>query len=184
MSYMSRLTREIWLIVVFITVIWCVFFFDQLLPLEIFGLRPRNVFGLVGIPSMTFLHGSLSHILSNTFPLATLLLLLVSSRANSMLVVVLIILIGGAMLWLLGDGRTIHIGASLLVFGLAGFLLTNGFFIERKLLTVLISIFVLFSYGGALLSGVVPWQKGISWDGHLYGLIAGVIVAFCVANKR
>ena len=183
MSYLSRLKRELWWIVIFVVAIWCVFVIDQVLPLETFGLKPRSMFGLIGIASMTFLHGSLSHIISNTFPLFTLLLLLVSSRANSLAVVVMTVCIGGALLWIFGNPRTIHIGASLLVFGLAGFLLVSGFFFERKISTTIISIFVLLSYGGALISGIAPWQKGVSWDGHLYGFIAGSIVAFVMSRQ-
>lgn len=184
MSYLSRLKREFWWVVIFVVAIWCAFIIDQVLPLEAFGLRPRSLFGLIGIPSMTFLHGNMSHIISNTLPLVTLLLLLVSSRANSFVVIVMIVCIGGGLLWLFGNPRTIHIGASLLVFGLAGFLLINGFFFERKVLTTIISIFVLLSYGGALISGIAPWQKGVSWDGHLYGFMAGVIVAYLSSIKR
>lgn len=183
MSYLSRLKREFWWIVIFIISIWCVFIIDQVLPLEAFGLRPRSVFGLIGIPAMTFLHGSLSHIFSNTFPLITLLLLLVSTRANGITVITMIVCLGGSLLWILGGSGTNHIGASLLVFGLAGFLLTNGFFFERKIVTTIISVFVLLSYGGVLISGFAPWQRGVSWDGHLYGFIAGAVVAYLLSIK-
>jgi membrane associated rhomboid family serine protease len=70
------------------------------------------------------------------------------------------------------------------VFGLAGFLLTNGFFFEPKVVSTAISFFVLVSYGGALLAGVAPWQKGISWDGHLYGFAAGALTAYLLAKRQ
>ena len=59
-------------------------------------------------------------------------------------------------------------GASLLVFGLAVFLIVSGI-LEKRLIPVLISLFVAFTYGGILLSGIAPWQQGVSWDGHLFG---------------
>ena len=182
MSYIDRLKREIGWICLFIIIIWLVFFVDQILPLERLGLRPRSVFGLIGVGAMTFLHGSWSHIISNTFPLATLLFLLVSSRANSAAIVVFITIFGGLLLWLFGGSGFIHIGASLLVFGLIGFLLTTGLFFERQVLSLMISLFVLFSYGGSLIIGVLPVQEGVSWEGHLYGFVAGVLVAYL--NKR
>lgn len=182
MSYMERLKKEFVWIAIFIASIWIVYIFDQFLPLESFGLRPRSVFGAVGIVGMTFLHGSLSHIVSNTVPLITLLLILVGSRANSAFIVILITLIGGLLLWILGSAN-LHIGASLLVFGLIGFLLINGFFFERKVSTILISIFVFVSYSGTVLIGVIPSQRGISWDGHLCGFIAGVIVAYIFSRS-
>lgn len=184
MSYFGRLKREVIWIGLFIGSIWLIFMLDQFLPLESLGLRPRKLLGAIGIVTMTFLHGSLSHILSNTFPLLMLLLLLVGSKANSALIIVMITLIGGIMLWLLGSANTIHIGASLLVFGLLGFLLINGFFFERNIITIAISIFILFSYGGSIMAGFSPWQKGVSWDGHLYGFIAGVIVAYLDKKRK
>ena len=182
MNYIDRLKREILWIGMFIAIIWLVFFLDQILPLESFGLRPRNIFGLTGVAAMTFLHGSWSHIMSNTFPLVTLLFLLVSSRANSAAIVIFITIFGGLLLWLLGGSGSIHIGASLLVFGLIGFLLTTGLFFERQALSIMVSLLVLFSFGGSLVIGVLPIQEGVSWEGHLYGFIAGIIVAYL--NKK
>ena len=182
MKYIDRLKQEILWIGVFIVIIWLVFLLDQFLPLENLGLRPRNTFGLIGVAAMTFLHGSWGHIIGNTFPLITLLFLLVSSRANSVVIVFFITILGGLLLWLFGGSGSIHIGASLLVFGLIGFLLTTGLFFERQFLSLLISLFVLFSYGGSLIIGVLPVQIGVSWEGHLYGFIAGVVVAYL--NKK
>ena len=178
MSYFNKVKREIAWIATFQFFIWAVFILDQLLPLEAFGLRPRSLFGLIGIPSMAFLHGNLSHILSNTLPLLTLLLLLASFRCKSIPLVIAIVLIGGILLWLVGKPNSIHIGASLLVFGLAGYLITNGLFFQRKVINTIICIIVLFSYGGALFSGFSPWQQGVSWDGHLCGFIAGIAAAY------
>ena len=182
MKYFQRLKREILWIGVFLGIIWLVFLLDQFLPLESYGLRPRNIFGLTGVAAMTFLHGSLGHIMSNTVPLITLLILLASSRANSVLIVILITILGGLLLWLFGFSGRIHIGASLLVFGLIGFLITSGLFFERKFVSLLISAFVLFSYGGSLVIGVLPVQQGVSWEGHLYGFVSGVVVAYL--NKK
>ena len=164
-------------IAIFIALIWLVFIFDLVLPLEKLGLIPRSLQGLIGIVSMTFLHGNFAHIIGNTLPLATLLALVAGSRANSKEIVIMIMLLGGVLLWLFGRGQSIHIGASLLIFGLASFLMVSGF-IEKRTVPMLISLFVAFSYGGTLLMGVLPWQEGVSWDGHLFGAIAGVAVAY------
>ena len=182
--YLSRLKKESFLIVLFILTIWIVFFLDRFLPLEMLGLRPRNISGLVGVFTMSFLHGDLPHILSNTFPLIVLLLMLVGSRHNSVVIVIAVSILGGFILWTLGSSGTLHIGASLLVFGLAGFLLTSGFFFEPRPVSTMISFIVLIGYGGALMSGFAPWQKGVSWDGHLYGFVAGTIVAFLMSKRR
>lgn len=182
MNNKHRVRDELRWIFAFVSLIWCVFFLDQFLPLETLGLVPRRVSGLAGVGSMTFLHTDLSHLLGNTLPLITLLLLLAGSRANSIVIVCVITLGGGLLLWTFGRSGTVHIGASLLVFGLVAYLIVSGL-IERRPLALVLSVLVAFLYGGTLLSGVLPWQKGVSWDGHLFGVIAGVISAFLFNNK-
>jgi membrane associated rhomboid family serine protease len=182
-NYTHTIKEELKSILLFVGVIWAVFLLDFFLPLEKLGLIPRDLGGIVGILTMTFLHGDFAHILSNFVPLVIMLLLLAGSKANSALIVVTIIAVGGLLLWLFGRGNTLHIGASLLVFGLAVFLIVSGI-LEKRLVPVLISLFVAFTYGGILLSGIAPWQEGnVSWDGHLFGGIGGAIAAWLFVGK-
>jgi len=170
-------------VLIFVGVIWLVFFADWALPLsEMFALVPRSFARLPGIIAMTFLHGDLSHLLANTVPLVVLLTLLAGSRANSWQTVTMIVIVGGVLLWLFGRNGTdshvvSHIGASLLVFGLITFFLAAAWF-EMRVVSIVIALLVGVLYGWSLLGGVVPMQRGVSWDGHLCGAIAGVIVAF------
>lgn len=170
-------------VLAFVAVIWVAFFADWALPLsEWFALIPRDLARLPGIVAMTFLHGNLGHLLSNTVPLIILLTLLSGSRANSWQTVAMIVVTGGALLWLFGRNGTdshvvSHIGASLLVFGLITFFLAAAWF-EMRVVSIVIAVLVGVLYGWSLLFGVVPMQRGVSWDGHLCGAIAGVIVAF------
>jgi membrane associated rhomboid family serine protease len=172
-----KIKEEAVAIFAFIAFIWAVYFLDLILPLEKLGLIPRDGGGLFGIVAMTFLHGSYQHLMSNTVPLIALLALLAGSRADSKKVVAIIMLLGGALLWLFGRGDYVHIGASLLVFGLAVFLVVSGI-IEKRTLPMIISVVVALVYGTSLLSGIMPWQQGISWDGHLMGGIAGGVTAW------
>ncbi|MGB5599836.1 MAG: rhomboid family intramembrane serine protease, partial [Thiothrix litoralis] len=89
----------------------------------------------------------------------------------------LVTVLGGLLLWLFGRGHSLHIGASGLVFGLAVFLIVSGI-LEKRTVPLLVSIFVAFTYGTTLLAGILPWQQGVSWDGHLFGGIAGGLVAW------
>lgn len=170
-------------VLTFVVVIWVAFFADWALPLsEWFALIPRDLSRLPGIIAMTFLHGSIGHLLSNTVPLIILMTLLSGSRANSWQTVAMIVVTGGALLWLFGRNGTdshivSHIGASLLVFGLITFFLAAAWF-EMRVVSIVIAVLVGVLYGGSLLWGVVPMQRGVSWDGHLCGAIAGIIVAF------
>jgi membrane associated rhomboid family serine protease len=170
-------------IIAFVGAIWVVFLVDLVIPYDLaaFGVTPRKLAGLVGIPAMPFLHASWQHIISNTLPLLVLLVLLAGSKARSWLVVVEIVLLGGALLWLLGRPAT-HVGASGLIFGLIAFLIVSGL-LERRLVPLFISLVVGFVYGGSLLSGIVPrLNSPVSWDGHLCGAIAGGAIAFFLAR--
>lgn len=164
----------------FIALIWIIFGLDRFLTLEQYGLIPRTGRGLIGIIAMPFLHSDLGHIISNTIPLTVSLLLLAGSRANSGAIVVLITLLGGTGLWVFGR-EAIHIGASGLVFGLIAFHIFSGIF-ERRFKSIAIALLIGGLYAGTLLNGVLPFQKGVSWDGHLLGAIAGAIVAAITAK--
>ncbi len=118
--------RDLTGIAIFLAAIWIVFILDRFLPLEEFGLVPREPRGLIGIIAMPFLHGDFRHLLGNSIPLAVTLLLLAGSRANSNAIVALIVVLGGIGLWLFGR-TALHIGASGLVFGLIAFHIFAGF---------------------------------------------------------
>jgi len=179
-EHVHSLRSDLTGIALFVGVIWLVFIADIFLPLESFGLIPRSLKGLIGIVTIPFLHGNLQHILANTVPLIVLLCLLAGSRANSIDIVVFISVVAGVLLWLFGQ-PAIHIGASVLVFGLIGFLVCAGFF-EKRLLSALIAIGVAITYGSTLFFGISPFQKGVSWDGHLFGAIAGGMIAYYIAG--
>lgn len=164
----------------FIAAIWAVFALDYFLPLEKLGLVPRTFRGLTGIVAMPFLHGDFKHLLGNSIPLAVTVMLLAGSRANSRLIVLMIALLCGAGLWLFGR-TALHIGASGLVFGLIAFHVFAGVF-EKRLQSVIIACIVGLLYASTLLKGVIPFQNGVSWEGHLIGAFSGVLVALLVSR--
>lgn len=157
-----------------------VFLLDQ--RLNSFGLRPRTVAGLFGIALMPFLHGGLSHLTANTLPFLVLGGLVILRRMRDFFTVTLVtLLVTGLGLWLLGNGRTVYIGASGLVFGYFGFLLVRGYF-DRNVQSIAIAIVVFLFYGG-LLWGLVPHNHpGVSWAAHFLGFIGGAVAARMVAN--
>ncbi|UJS24568.1 rhomboid family intramembrane serine protease [Thiothrix winogradskyi] len=181
-SHIHRIREELPLVLLFLATIWGVFLLDRILPLERLGLIPRDLGGLIGIVTMPFLHSNFTHLLNNTVPLAVLLTLLAGSRTDSRAAVALVAVVGGVLLWLFGRGHSLHIGASGLVFGLAVFLIVSGA-LERRIVPLLVSAFVAFTYGTTLLTGISPWQAGVSWDGHLLGGVAGGLVAWLLVRK-
>jgi len=164
----------------FIALIWIVFALDRVLPLETYGLVPRTLKGLTGIVAMPFLHGDFKHLLGNTVPLAVTMMLLAGSRANSGAIVTIITLLSGIGLWLFGR-TALHIGASGLVFGLIAFHVCAGIF-EKRLESVILSVVVGLLYASTILQGIVPFQRGVSWEGHLIGAIVGAFVALMVSR--
>jgi membrane associated rhomboid family serine protease len=97
-------------------------------------------------------------------------------------VTAIVMLVSGLGTWLFAPAYTLHIGASGVVFGYLGFLLSRGLF-ERSIGSILMSVVVGVLYGGAIW-GILPGQIGISWQGHLFGLIGGVIAARMLAKPR
>jgi len=160
--------------------IWVIFILDRALPLEKFGVLPREVSGLFGIVSMPFLHGDWKHIVNNSWPLLILLNILANTTRYFWQVISGITIGSGILLWLLGRSA-MHIGASGLVFGLIGYLLIAGF--KTKQAIPLMGSAIVFSlYGGIIFSGISPFQTGVSWEGHLFGLIVGALLAWKTAD--
>ena len=171
-------------ILVFIAILWITFVGDWLTgwQLQYYGLQPRTLRGLIGIAMMPLLHGSFGHLLGNSISLIILLPLLAGSRASTLKTSLIIVLLSGSLLWIFGT-PALHIGASGLIYGLICFLLGAGYF-ERRIMSAIIALVVLFFYGTTLVFGVLPFiNPGISWDGHLMGAIAGGSLAFVQAKQ-
>jgi membrane associated rhomboid family serine protease len=151
--------------------------------LDRYGIRPRNVDGLWGILAAPLLHVGWLHLAANTLPFVVLGWLVMLRRVSDFVVVTLLaVLIGGLGVWVFGAGNSVHLGASGLIFGYLGYLLARGYF-ERSLWAVLVGVVALVLYGGVLW-GVLPGQPGISWQGHLFGFIGGVVAARLLAAER
>ncbi|MEL6939586.1 MAG: rhomboid family intramembrane serine protease [Cyanobacteria bacterium J06598_1] len=151
--------------------------------LNAFGIRPRDPQGLWGILFAPFLHGDLLHLLSNTVPFVVLSwLIMLRATEDWLAVTVLAALVGGLGTWLFGQSGSVHIGASGVIFGYFGFLLARGYF-ERSFVAIALSVLVTFLYGG-LIFGVLPGQPGISWEGHLFGFVGGILAAKLMSKPR
>ena len=144
--------------------------------LDRFGIHPRSLDGLWGILFAPLLHGGFGHLIANTIPMIVLSFLIMLRRKRDWVIVSAVsALVGGLGIWLIGAGNSVHIGASILVFGYLGYMLSRGIF-ERRFWPIVGSVAVFFLYGGALF-GVLPGQAGISWEGHLFGFVGGVLSA-------
>ena len=151
--------------------------------LDQYGIIARELRGLPGIVLAPFLHLGFGHLIANTIPLAMLGTLIAFGGARRLFsVTVIVVLLGGFGTWLLSPPNSVTIGASGLVFGYAGYLVSRALF-TRRFGQFVIGVAVVLIWGGALLSGLVP-QEGISWQGHLCGGIAGIIAAAMLGRDR
>lgn len=170
----------------FVAIFWLLEILDQFVfrgSLDIFGIIPHQVIGLRGILFAPFLHGDFSHLIANTVPFLILgWLVMLQETSDFFIVTGLTMLVGGLGVWLFAAPRSIHIGASILIFGYLGFLLLRGYF-QRNIPSILLSILVFLLYGGTIW-GVLPSRPGISWQGHLFGFLGGVLAAKLIATEK
>jgi membrane associated rhomboid family serine protease len=168
-------------------IMWLVFLVDRSTNYDFYkwGVRPGFTEGWKGIFFMPFIHGQkdFAHIVNNSFPTFVLLSTLIYFYREIAVYVVLFIWFGGGfLLWYLAQNTgSYHIGMSGVIYGLFGFLLVSGF-LRKYLPLQAISLFVAFLYG-SLVWGIFPMEQGISWEGHLFGFIVGIVTAFAFRKK-
>ncbi|GAB2814214.1 rhomboid family intramembrane serine protease [Streptomyces daliensis] len=151
--------------------------------LDTFGVEPRRLDELVDVIPAAFMHFGFGHLMANTVPLLVLGFLAALRGTGRFLAVALtIIVVSGLGVWLIAPSGSNTAGASGLVFGLFGYLLVRGF-VDRRITDVALGGVVALFYG-SILWGVLPTNEGVSWQGHLFGLIGGVLAAFMTSSTR
>jgi membrane associated rhomboid family serine protease len=181
----GRISGGIKLLIALVGLMWLSEIVDTALhgELDRYGIVARDPDGLVGIATSPFLHLGFAHLISNTLPLITLgALIAIGGAVRLLSVTALVAVLGGLGTWLTSPPNTVTIGASGLVFGYAAYLIARGVF-NRRIGQVLIGVVVVLVWGSALLGGLLP-QDGISWQGHLFGAIGGVVAAWILADDR
>lgn len=170
----------------FVVLMWIVEILDHVIfsgYLNNFGIRPRYIPGLWGILFSPFLHGDFPHLIANTVPFLMLgWAVMLTSLEDFWIVTLITAIVSGLGVWILGDPNSVHIGASGLIFGYLGFMMLRGYF-ERSSASIALSLLITFFYGG-LVWGVLPWQPGVSWEGHLFGFIGGGMAARMIARAN
>ncbi|MUV03697.1 rhomboid family intramembrane serine protease [Flavobacterium rakeshii] len=160
----------------FVLLLWIVFWADGKFHLHLteFGIYPRTLKGLRGIVFSPFLHGSLEHLYNNSIPLLVLIAgLRYFYRKQALQVLVYGVLLSGFITWLIGR-ESYHIGASGLIYVLVSFMFFKGMQSGYYRLVALSLLIVMF-YGGMIWYVFPDIEEGISWEGHLGGLITGIL---------
>ncbi len=166
-----------------VLIIWTVFWLELHfgVNLNTLGVYPRTASGLKGVFFGPLIHGSLSHLYHNTIPLAVLTASLFYFYHRVALRVLLLgILLSGVFVWAVGR-PSYHIGASGIIYLLASFVFFKGIFSKYYRLVAL-SLMVVFIYG-SMLWYLFPLKEGISWEGHLGGFLAGLVLALFIKTN-
>lgn len=187
----SELKTQIKTLAAIVIILWVVFILNEFIldnilviangcglrrGLNALGIVPHSFIGLRGILFAPFLHGSFYHIISNTVPFIIFgWLIMIRNIKDFYFVSFMAALVAGLGTWLIGRPCTTHIGASGVIFGYFGYLLFRGYF-DRSFVAIAISVAIAVTYG-SLIWGVLPTRSYISWEGHLFGFIGGIIAA-------
>jgi membrane associated rhomboid family serine protease len=161
----------------FIILLWLIKLFEEFthIDLSVYGVYPKETYGLPGIIFAPLIHGDFSHLISNSITLFVLMLFLFYAYTNSSFKVFLISYFAtNALVWFFGR-PSYHIGASGLVYGILAFLFFVGLF-RRDPKSIGLSLLVTFLYGG-LVWGIFPSDPKISFESHFSGSIIGIICA-------
>ena len=173
----KQLLQSLWFPLVFLVLIWVVWFVEFMLDLDFttWGLFPRKWSGLRGIITAPLIHADIRHLVDNSIPLFTLMAaVFYFYRPLAIRIFVITYLMAGIWVWV-GGREAYHIGASGLIYGFASFLFFSGI-LRNHIPLMAISLLVVFLYG-SLIWGIFPLENQVSWESHLLGGVAGLILA-------
>lgn len=159
---------------IIILIPWLVFFITHFINNRILllGIIPRRIYGIPGILFAPLLHANFNHIFFNSIPLLVLSnFILINGLHYYLAVTLCITVLSGFSVWCFAKPG-LHIGASALITGYWSFLVSN-IYQNGTLTTIILGLISLYYFAGIFL-GIFPSQKGVSWEGHFFGLLAGL----------
>jgi membrane associated rhomboid family serine protease len=181
----GRVTAAGMLMLAWVALLWALEVVDVLAGhrLDSFGIRPRRTGELLDIVPSAFTHFGFAHLAANTLPLLVLgFIAALRGTGRFLAVAFTVIVVDGLGVWAFSPAHTNTAGASGLIFGLFGYLLVRGF-VDRRPLDMVVGVLVGAYYGTSIVWGVLPVHTGVSWQGHLFGLIGGVATAFLFRER-
>lgn len=173
---------------VLLVFMWAGFYFDTHYHLQWFefGILPKTIKGLRGIPIHIFIHGDFNHLLYNSIPFFCLVVALrYFYRAQFWQVLLVGILVSGMGTWLVGR-NSFHIGASGLIYCLVSFMFFKGI-ITKYYRLIALSLTIVLVYGGMvwfMFPGEHVAKEGISWEAHFSGFVTGLFLSILIKTPQ
>ncbi len=178
--FLKQISFPLW----FVGLIWVIHLIQVFggIDLRTLGVFPRHWEGLPGILTAPLIHGSWGHLFFNSLSFVMIGTVLFWFYPRIALKSVLFLYVmSGLGIWISGQPDSFHIGASGIIYGMVSLVFWNGVF-RRNVKSVILALIILMMYSG-LFEGILPGQEGISWEGHLSGAIAGIILAWVFRNQ-
>ena len=152
--------------------------------LDEYGIVPRSVPELVDVVPAAFIHFGFGHVAANSVPLLVLgFLAALGGMRRFAAVCALIIVADGLGVWLISPATPTRRAPPASVFGLFGYLVVSGLRGARGCWASRWAWSSRRSGAARSSAGIAPTETGISWQGHLIGLVAGVAAAFLFRRK-
>jgi membrane associated rhomboid family serine protease len=184
-AVLAEAARAFWVMVGVVGFIWAVQVINWADGYHLsvrYGIRPRDIGDLTGVITAPFLHLSWGHIEGNSGPLFIFGFLAAFRGVKKFLsLTVLIVLVSGLGAWLISSDGTVTAGASGVVFGYFGYVIVRGFF-DRHRLDIAVGLVMALSF--AYQFTVLLPHRGISWQGHLFGFVAGIAGGWLLRDRR
>ncbi len=182
----SAFKKNLMFLLGFIALLWVIHLVNSLMGMSLneWGIRPRSLGGLWGLLFSPFLHGDWLHLIMNTWPLLILGGLVLFRGLDTFIeLTIFVTIVGGLGVWIVGAGSSLHVGASGVIFGYFGYLVARGV-LNKDIIAVVVAGFVFLSYGIPMFLGILPIRSGISWEGHLFGMLTGILAAWMEMDAK
>jgi len=169
--------------IIYSVLIFGVFLWEQVFGFNVvqFGVIPRNFDRLYGIITYPLVHSGAKHLFSNLSVFVPLFIIIeITYKKKTFSVFWLNYIISGIILWFIGRAN-VHIGSSGVVYAISLFIITSS--ILKKNMRQVALVFIVIILNNGIIFGMFPIQEKVSWEGHLAGAIAGIIVAFLLKER-
>lgn len=174
-----RLINKLAFPIGFVILLWVIHILQLVtgIDLHTLGVYPRDIDGLKGILTYPLIHGSWEHLFGNSVSFMILsAILFYFYRRIALRCFILLYIFSGVGIWVIAAPGSYHIGASGIIYGMVSLVFWSGIF-RRNVRSIVLALIMLVLYAGYF-TGIIPGERGVSWQGHLMGALVGIALAW------